>query len=192
MSFFAALTKPELTACRETFEHRAEWVCTRCAPLCVLSRAVVRDCSQCVDLRSLCPADCAWKGKGCSADTFLDNFVSSLWCSCGGEALLSAVSRGTCATFVRDRACVITRIALLHFERAVHNALPFAYCPGLRDAAFDVVVSQDSFLHAGADRDKCLLEASRILKPGGIMVFSDIMIKEDAAKVNVEKASWKG
>ena len=35
------------------------------------------------------------------------------------------------------------------------------------ECAYDCVVSQDSFLHAGKDRHKVMEEASRVLKPGG-------------------------
>lgn len=44
----------------------------------------------------------------------------------------------------------------------------------LPDASFDVIYSQDSFLHSG-DRGNVVAEAARLLKPGGIFVFTDIM-----------------
>lgn len=51
---------------------------------------------------------------------------------------------------------------------------------GLADASCDVVLSQDALLHAGSERHRALGEAARILKPGGLMVFSDIMQAEEA------------
>lgn len=42
------------------------------------------------------------------------------------------------------------------------------------DNSFDVVWSQDSFLHSG-DRTKVMREIERILKPGGMLVFTDPM-----------------
>lgn len=39
----------------------------------------------------------------------------------------------------------------------------------------DVVISQDSLLHAGSELHRALKEAARILKPGGIMSFTDFM-----------------
>mmetsp|Transcript_34464 Transcript_34464/g.67420 ORF Transcript_34464/g.67420 Transcript_34464/m.67420 type:complete len:289 (+) Transcript_34464:64-930(+) len=42
-------------------------------------------------------------------------------------------------------------------------------------SSMDLVVSQDSLLHAGAERHKVIQEASRILKKGGYLVFTDIM-----------------
>ncbi len=46
------------------------------------------------------------------------------------------------------------------------------------DSTFDVVWSQDAILHSG-NRRKVLEEAHRVLKPGGIMVFTDPMQADD-------------
>jgi sarcosine/dimethylglycine N-methyltransferase len=46
------------------------------------------------------------------------------------------------------------------------------------DRQFDVVWSQDSFLHSGA-RDRVLQEIDRILKPGGEVIFTDPMQADD-------------
>lgn len=48
-----------------------------------------------------------------------------------------------------------------------------------RDEAFDIVWSQDSFLH-GADRKRIIEECERILKPGGRLIFTDILQTADA------------
>ena len=45
---------------------------------------------------------------------------------------------------------------------------------------FDLVLSQDSLLHCGNERHHAVLEAARILKPGGFLVFTDIMQSDDA------------
>jgi len=44
----------------------------------------------------------------------------------------------------------------------------------------DVVISMDALLHAGPERQrKVVLEAARMLRPGGWMIFSDIMQAEE-------------
>ncbi|WFE77080.1 methyltransferase domain-containing protein [Roseinatronobacter sp. S2] len=47
------------------------------------------------------------------------------------------------------------------------------------DESFDVVWSQDSFLHSD-QRDTVLAEAWRVLKPGGHLIFTDPMQADDA------------
>jgi sarcosine/dimethylglycine N-methyltransferase len=46
------------------------------------------------------------------------------------------------------------------------------------DASFDVVWSQDAILHSG-NRRKVLQEVARVLKPGGLFVFTDPMQSDD-------------
>ncbi|CAN0339536.1 unnamed protein product, partial [Ectocarpus sp. 13 AM-2016] len=51
---------------------------------------------------------------------------------------------------------------------------------GMPDASCDVVTSQDALLHAGSERHRALGEGARVLKPGGRMVFTDIMQSKEA------------
>src|SRR5690606_29686454 len=48
----------------------------------------------------------------------------------------------------------------------------------LEDNAFDIVWSQDAFLHSG-DRARVLEEVARVLCPGGQLVFTDPMAADD-------------
>lgn len=52
------------------------------------------------------------------------------------------------------------------------ESLPFETAD--RDNGFDVIWSQDAFLHSG-HREQVLTEACRVLKPGGYFVFTDPM-----------------
>lgn len=45
-------------------------------------------------------------------------------------------------------------------------------------ASFDVVWSQDAILHSG-DRRRVVREAARVLKPGGVLIFTDPMQSDD-------------
>ncbi|CAM9353219.1 unnamed protein product, partial [Laminaria digitata] len=57
---------------------------------------------------------------------------------------------------------------------------------GLPDSSCDVVCSQDAFSHAGPERYKALAEASRLLKSGGRLVFTDFMQTEEADDKDLE------
>lgn len=54
------------------------------------------------------------------------------------------------------------------------------------DASFDVVWSQEAFLH-GADKSKILAECYRVLKPGGTLIFSDILVRRDTPQADRER-----
>ena len=47
------------------------------------------------------------------------------------------------------------------------------------NSSCEVVCSQDALQHAGSERYKAIVEAVRVLKPGGRMVFMDVMIRDD-------------
>lgn len=62
---------------------------------------------------------------------------------------------------------------------------------GMPDASCDVVLSQDALLHAGPERHRALGEAARILRPGGLMVFTDIMQSEEADPKDLQEVKQK-
>ena len=48
---------------------------------------------------------------------------------------------------------------------------------GEKSGTFDAILSEDSFLHAAGtqQRQKAIAECARLLKPGGVLAFTDIM-----------------
>eukprot|EP00968_Pinguiococcus_pyrenoidosus_P024445 scaffold4682_cov154-Pinguiococcus_pyrenoidosus.AAC.5 len=49
-------------------------------------------------------------------------------------------------------------------------------CTSLGDASVDLVLSMDALLHVGRDGQRqAMREAARVLRPGGLLLFSDIM-----------------
>lgn len=61
---------------------------------------------------------------------------------------------------------------LVSFDCGDFHELPYA------DESFDVVWSQDSLMY-GADKRRILQEVHRVLKPGGTIDFTDILVSRD-------------
>ncbi|HJO03857.1 MAG TPA: methyltransferase domain-containing protein [Acidobacteriota bacterium] len=61
---------------------------------------------------------------------------------------------------------------LVSFDHGDFHELPYAA------GSFDVVWSQDSLMY-GADKRRILEEVSRVLKPGGVLDFTDILAPRD-------------
>lgn len=81
-------------------------------------------------------------------------------------------SHGMCkgARRVNDRVNANTDIKILE-ESYLDVSLP--------DESVDLVISMDALLHVGPDGQKIAIkEANRVLRPGGWMIFSDIMQQE--------------
>jgi sarcosine/dimethylglycine N-methyltransferase len=66
------------------------------------------------------------------------------------------------------------------YQWADFHDLPFD------DDAFDVYWSQEAFLHA-ADKNRVLAEAFRVLKPGGRLVFSDLLVRHGTPQADRER-----
>jgi sarcosine/dimethylglycine N-methyltransferase len=71
-----------------------------------------------------------------------------------------------------ERAAEAKLSHLLQFEYGDFHDLKYT------DGSFDVIWSQEAFLH-GIDKHKILSECSRVLTPGGILAFTDILVRKD-------------
>ena len=54
------------------------------------------------------------------------------------------------------------------------------------DASYDVVWSQEAFLH-GVDKNAILSECYRVLVPGGALAFTDILVRRDTPEVDRQR-----
>ncbi|CAM9268819.1 unnamed protein product [Chrysoparadoxa australica] len=97
---------------------------------------------------------------------------------------------GNARLFVSTFGCTVTCIDISTRENAVNREMSQAaglgekiiipgdksfFETGEADSSFDIVTSQDTFLHAGSERHKAMAEAARVLRPGGLLIFTDIM-----------------
>lgn len=108
--------------------------------------------------------------------------VLDLGCGYGSTARYLAANYGCHVTATnisekelelgRERAAEAGLESLLTFEYGDFHELKYA------DASFDVVWSQEAFLH-GADKSRILAECQRVLVPGGTLVFTDILVRSD-------------
>ena len=108
--------------------------------------------------------------------------VLDLGCGYGSAARYLAANFGCSVTgtnisekeleLARNRSEEAGLDHLLSFEYGDFHHLKY---PG---DSYDVVWSQDAFLHA-VDKMAVLSECRRVLKPGGTLVFSDILVRRD-------------
>lgn len=61
----------------------------------------------------------------------------------------------------------------------------FEYLPADWNGRFDLAWSQEALCHS-QDKSAALREARRVLRPGGVLVFSDILLAENAPAVEAE------
>ena len=69
---------------------------------------------------------------------------------------------------------------LVSFEYADFHSLSYA------DNRFDGYWSQEAFLHA-VDKNRVLGEAYRVLKPGGRLVFTDLLVRQGTPEANRQR-----
>lgn len=106
----------------------------------------------------------------------------------GGNARLCASKYGatvTCIDISRKENAVnreMTQAAGLADKLILPGEKSF-FETGEDAGTYNLVVSQDSLLHAGSERHRAIAEAARVLAPGGLLVFTDIM-QSDRADVS--------
>jgi cyclopropane fatty-acyl-phospholipid synthase-like methyltransferase len=109
----------------------------------------------------------------------------------GGNARLLATETGCTVTCIEiskkeNEVCVAENKATgLEDKVLVPGDLSY-FETGEKESTFDMVISQDAFLHAGSERYKAIKEAARVLKPGGILVFTDIMQSDHADPLQLQ------
>ncbi|CAM9539498.1 unnamed protein product [Pylaiella littoralis] len=110
----------------------------------------------------------------------------------GGTARVAATKLGCKVVCINVAArengvnAALTKAAGLEEKVIIPGEKSF-FETGMPDGSCDVVTSQDALLHAGSERHMALAEASRVLKPGGRMVFTDIMQSEEAEAKDLQE-----
>ena len=116
--------------------------------------------------------------------------VLDLGCGYGSTARYLARSYGCTVTGInisekelelaRLRAAEAGLEHLLSFEQGDFHSLLY------ENESFDVVWSQEAFLH-GADKSLIISEARRVLKSGGTLIFTDIVVRSETPASDRER-----
>ena len=119
-----------------------------------------------------------------------DTRVLDLGCGYGSTARYLARSYGCAVTGInisekelelaRLRAAEAGLEHLLSFEQGDFHSLLY------ENESFDVVWSQEAFLH-GADKSLIISEARRVLKSGGTLIFTDIVVRSETPASDRER-----
>ena len=115
-----------------------------------------------------------------SVDLKPETKVLDLGCGYGSTARFLAAHYGcrVTATNISEKELELGRERAL--EEGLEELVVFEYGDfhdlKYDDNSFDVVWSQESFLH-GADKSRILAECQKVLVPGGTLVFTDILVR---------------
>lgn len=119
-----------------------------------------------------------------------DDHVLDVCSGMGGPARYFSHHRGCRVTgldLTASRVAGATRLTslvgldhLVDFRQGDAQAMPFA------DTSFDVAISQEALLHV-PDKAAVIRECSRVLKPGGILAFTDLTQRQPIASDDMLK-----
>ena len=119
-----------------------------------------------------------------------DMRVLDLGCGYGSTARYLAANFGCAVTganisekeleLARSRAAEAGLDDRLSFEYGDFHHLAYA------DESYDVVWSQEAFLHA-VDKNAVLSECRRVVRPGGSLVFTDILVRRSTPEADRER-----
>jgi ubiquinone/menaquinone biosynthesis C-methylase UbiE len=76
--------------------------------------------------------------------------------------------------------------ALVGLEHLVDFRLDNALDMPFADAAFDVVIGQEAFAHV-PDKPRLIAECARVVRPGGIIAFTDILRRDGLSAAEFER-----
>jgi sarcosine/dimethylglycine N-methyltransferase len=76
--------------------------------------------------------------------------------------------------------------ALVGLEHLVDFRLGNALDMPFADAAFDVVIGQEAFAHV-PDKPRLIAECARVVRPGGIIAFTDILRRDGLSEAEFER-----
>lgn len=119
-----------------------------------------------------------------------DHHVLDVCSGMGGPARYFSHHRGCRVTGldltesrVLGARSLTARVGLDHrvdFRRGDAQAMPFG------DATFDVAISQEALLHV-PDKEAVIRECARVLKPGGVLAFTDLTRRQPIASADMLK-----
>ena len=116
--------------------------------------------------------------------------VLDLGCGYGSTARYLAANFGCTVTGTNISERELETARSRASESGLDHLLTFAYEDfhrlGYGDSSYDVVWSQEAFLHA-ADKNAVLSECRRVLKPGGALIFTDILVRRDTPAADRER-----
>ena len=101
------------------------------------------------------------------------------------QMFLKVICIGLCKQ-ENDYNAAMTKAAGLEDKVIIPGEKSF-FETGMPDSSCEVVCSQDALLLGGSERHRAVAEAARVLKPGGRMVFTDVMRSDDATPKELEQ-----